>query len=696
MIAVPDLPPDTDTLAAALAYAGAGFYVGPVDPDTKAPRLGRGWQEQTSRDGKTIAFWFSGTDHGVFLHAGRSGVVVFDVDDPSQLPPELAKAIEEHGPPYQSTRPDQPGRGHYLFAVPDGRVFGNGRGSLGTGWGEVRGRNGLIVAAPTRHVGGGRYEWRRSGPVPVLPPYLADRLPDAETAVQAAPEAAVAAFLGDHDAASRPELLELSVAGWRRKVAAGESRHDTTTGHLAGAMKEARAGLVSAQTAADTFESLFLDAVTREGEGLRQGTSRSLGQAQEEWRGLLGWAVGQAMAADPEAVLARAKELLPDLTGSTLAAPAVPAAEPVSVDAATGEVVEQAVATRRITLTAASTITPQRVAWLWDGRLPLGTLGLLAGREGLGKSTLGYWLAAQVTRGLLPGELHGDAKAVLVCATEDSWEHTIVPRLIAAEANLDKVFRVEMVTVDDLHFGLSLPQDLVQVERSARDVDAALLLLDPLMSRLSDKLDTHRDGDVRRALEPLVAVASRANLAVLGLIHHNKSGSTDPLQLVMASKAFTAVARSVHTVVPDPDDDTRRRRLFGTPKNNLGPDDLPTLSFTIESHPIETDDGTAWTGRIEWGEELTEGITETMRRAGEPDNVRTAVSEAADWLGDYLTANGGVVPSADAKRAGRAAGHSDHALQQARQKLRLWVKSEGFPRLTYWGDPQLANPEVPR
>ena len=51
----------------------------------------------------------------------------------------------------------------------------------------------------------------------------------------------------------------------------------------------------------------------------------------------------------------------------------------------------------------------------------------------------------------------------------------------------------------------------------------------------------------------------------------------------MASKAFTAVARSVHTVMTDPDDDTGRRRLFGTPKNNLGRNDLPTLSFVIES-----------------------------------------------------------------------------------------------------------------
>ena len=63
------------------------------------------------------------------------------------------------------------------------------------------------------------------------------------------------------------------------------------------------------------------------------------------------------------------------------------------------------------------------------------------------------------------------------------------------------------------------------------------------------------------ALEPLVAMADMINISVLGLIHHNKSGATDPLQVVMASKAFPAVARSVHTVIPDPDDEASNRRL---------------------------------------------------------------------------------------------------------------------------------------
>ena len=129
-------------------------------------------------------------------------------------------------------------------------------------------------------------------------------------------------------------------------------------------------------------------------------------------------------------------------------------------------------------------------------RLALGSLALLAGREGLGKSTVAYWMAGQITRGTLPGEYAQQARPVLVCATEDSWEHTIVPRLMASNADLNKIFRVEVVS-DEVHVGLSLPRDIVAVRNVANELGAAMLLLDPLMSRLDARLDTHKDAEVR-------------------------------------------------------------------------------------------------------------------------------------------------------------------------------------------------------
>jgi AAA domain len=343
---------------------------------------------------------------------------------------------------------------------------------------------------------------------------------------------------------------------------------------------------------------------------------------------------------------------------------------------------------RRIVLTRASDITPRRVAWLWDGRIAIGTLALLAGREGLGKSILAYTLAALITRGMLPGEHLGAPKSVLVAATEDSWSQTIVPRLIAAGADRDRVYRVEVIA-DDVHTELTLPRDLVKMRNVAREVDAVLLILDPLLSRLDDRLDTHKDADVRRALEPLVAAADIANLAVLGLIHHNKSGSSDPLQVIMGSKAFAAVARSVHTVIYDPDDDSRTRRLFGTPKNNLGRSDLPTLSFTIDSFGVQLEDGNdpAWTGQLVWGEGSAHSIHDAMERAAESGEQKSAATDAQHWLEDYLTMKGGICESAKIKKAAVAAGHTERSLRTARSRLRIEVSESGFPRHTWWSLP---------
>jgi RecA-family ATPase len=125
---------------------------------------------------------------------------------------------------------------------------------------------------------------------------------------------------------------------------------------------------------------------------------------------------------------------------------------------------------RSVVITSASRIRPARVRWLWQDRLAVGTLALLAGREGVGKSILAYWLVAVITRGVLPGEHHGQPKAVLVAASEDSWEHTIVPRLMAAGADLDLVYRVEVITSTNVHSEISMPQDLHDLEQRAVEV----------------------------------------------------------------------------------------------------------------------------------------------------------------------------------------------------------------------------------
>jgi hypothetical protein len=339
---------------------------------------------------------------------------------------------------------------------------------------------------------------------------------------------------------------------------------------------------------------------------------------------------------------------------------------------------------RQVHVTRASDIAPRQVCWLWDRRIATSTVNLIGGREGIGKSIVECTIAADITRGRLAGIYHGTPRTVIIAATEDSWPHTIVPRLMAAGADLDRVYRIDVETADGIDAALSLPKDLAHVEQVITDVQAVALFLDPLLSRLDAELDSHKDGEVRQALEPLAAVAERTGCSVIGLIHVNKSSSTDPLTTLMASRAFAAVARAVLFVMVDPNDE--HTRLLGQPKNNLGRSDLPTLSFQIEGAKVaDTAEGQVWTGQLRWTGETDRSIRDAMQEATETSGGdRTATSEAGDWLQDYLTSVGGSADYASLIREGAKAGHAKNTIIRAKGRIGVTSITAGFPRRATW------------
>jgi hypothetical protein len=145
--------------------------------------------------------------------------------------------------------------------------------------------------------------------IQVLPDEIAELLDDGSPAEDAASDATVAAFIAEHTAASRPELAKgrrTTLAGW---IEAGQSCHTSAVLALVGAMTEARAGYFSAQSAIDELKPVFINAVALGGS---TGNVRTGSTAESEWRGILAWAVAQALVADLEQVRARVQEMMPD------------------------------------------------------------------------------------------------------------------------------------------------------------------------------------------------------------------------------------------------------------------------------------------------------------------------------------------------------------------------------------------------
>lgn len=298
--------------------------------------------------------------------------------------------------------------------------------------------------------------------------------------------------------------------------------------------------------------------------------------------------------------------------------------------------------TRKVRLTPASDFKIKPVRWLWAGRMPLGELTLVAGREGVGKSTFFATLAATITRGKLPGEYEGQPRAVLYAASEDSWEYTIAPRMLVAGADLSLVFRVDVETVEGVT-GLVVPKDLDQLGQIAEEHKAAVLMLDPLISMLDSNVGTVKPNEVRRALEPLRRMAEEARVSVAGLVHFNKGDGTDVLTRIAGTRAFAEVARAAIALARDDnsDDDESgegddpagaNRCVMTQVKNNLGLSNLPSLAYTIQNTPVDTDEGPAYVGRLRWLGESKRNAEDLITGQRNRDRAGQSMRELVEWV----------------------------------------------------------------
>lgn len=294
---IPDIPEDADNLTAALLYAQAGLYVLPTkSDDIKNPgsRVGKGWPQQSSRDPEMIIAWFAGTDDGIAIDLGRSGLAVIDSDHPELQPGWLATALAESGAPYQSTRPDTPGRGHYVFAQPPGRRIGCGKGALAGMGLDVKGDGGVIIVTPTKHPEeGGCYGWVRTGQIPVMPEVITGKLADTADRKSAATDTEVAMFKAEYREETAPQKLTAWEAHWDNAIDAHDSRHETMIALSPWAYEEVRLGFVSATTASDWMRQVFVDAKTQTYNGSAPKSERA---ANAEYDGIEAWGISQAMS----------------------------------------------------------------------------------------------------------------------------------------------------------------------------------------------------------------------------------------------------------------------------------------------------------------------------------------------------------------------------------------------------------------
>jgi putative DNA primase/helicase len=168
--------------------------------------------------------------------------------------------------------------------------------------------------------------------------------------------------------------------------------------------------------------------------------------------------------------------------------------------------------TRGYIVTDLSTVQPRAIRWLWPKHLARGALELLAGMPTVGKSQVQCQYVACATTGRdWPDGAPGISPCrVIMLTAEDNTDDTLVPRLIAAGADLTRVRELKAIRRNGREELFLLGEDLAVLEQLIRDWgDVGLVTLDPITAYMghAKHFDSHRATDVRSQLSPLKVLA---------------------------------------------------------------------------------------------------------------------------------------------------------------------------------------------
>lgn len=342
----------------------------------------------------------------------------------------------------------------------------------------------------------------------------------------------------------------------------------------------------------------------------------------------------------------------------------------------------------RVLLACGTDLQPEPVRWLWKYWLALGKLVILAGQPGQGKTTLALSLAATVTNGgLWPDGSEGQRGNVLIWSGEDDPADTLLPRLLAAGADRARCYFIRGTHINGEVDTFDPARDMASLESAVQEIGGVrLLIVDPVVSAISG--DDHKNSAVRRSLQPLVDLAAKVNMAILGISHFSKGGAgSDPASRVVGSVAFTAVARVVIVAAKSNKFGNENNRIFARAKSNIGPDDG---GFEYRIEQMETING-IHASYIQWGQSVEGNARDLLAEPEETEADAALAGDAAEMLRHELS-NESWTPADQVSKVLAAAGFTPKQVWKASRKLAVLKKKSGMEGGWYWRLPTGSAP----
>ena len=271
---------------------------------------------------------------------------------------------------------------------------------------------------------------------------------------------------------------------------------------------------------------------------------------------------------------------------------------------------------------------PQPVEWLWQHRLAAGTLAMLSGEPGSGKTWVALAIAAALTRGRDPftGEKLKPA-TVLYASAEHPAAQVIQPRFAGLHGDparlvvLRRAVSASSISAPDSALR-DLPDALPNaLEDALQKTQAHLVILDPWDGLLGLEVDLDRASQTRPLLDRLGRLAELHRCCILLIRHLAKPTAGRPVHRGRASMECSAALRTEFLVGSSPDAPAQTALLHV--KSNLGPL-APPLDYRIGE-----DGHFQWTG--------LSNLTPEDLLASRPTGAGLPKRKfAAQWLRDCL------------------------------------------------------------